>query len=93
MRFLWDANKARSNRRKHGVTFEEALTVFYDPLAATLQDHPHSQRELRFITIGYSARGRLLLVCHTERARYVRIISARDATKRERERHEDQAPV
>jgi uncharacterized DUF497 family protein len=88
MRFLWDANKARSNLRKHGVRFEEALTVFYDPLAATFQDRRHSMTEPRFITVGYSARGRLLLVCHTESARYVRLISARDATKGERERHE-----
>jgi uncharacterized protein len=88
MRFQWDANKARSNRRKHGVTFEEALTVFYDPLAATFEDRRHAAGEIRFITVGCSARGRLLLVCHTERARFVRLISAREATKNERKRHE-----
>jgi uncharacterized DUF497 family protein len=88
MRFEWDATKALSNLWKHGVTFDEAVTVFYDPLAATFQDYSHSLAEPRFITIGYSARGRLLLVCHTERDISIRLISARDATKGERERHE-----
>lgn len=68
MRFQWDSAKAESNQTKHGVSFEEALTVFYDPLAATFRDPQHSEREHRFITVGYSARGRLLVVCHTERA-------------------------
>lgn len=88
MRFQWDAEKAQSNLKKHGITFEEALTVFYDPLAATFDDPDHSQHERRLVTVGYSARGRLLLVCHTERARSVRLVSARPATKRERKRHE-----
>lgn len=88
MRFQWDAAKAKSNLKKHTVAFEEALTVFYDPLAATVVDSQHSEGERRLITIGFSAAGRLLVVCHTERARSVRLIGARVATKRERRRHE-----
>ena len=88
MRFQWNAAKAESNIKKHGVAFEESLTVFYDPLAATFVDSQHSEGERRLITIGLSAAGRLLVVCHTDRARSVRLISARVATKRERKRHE-----
>jgi uncharacterized DUF497 family protein len=88
MRFQWDAAKAESNLKKHGVAFEESLTVFYDPLAATFVDPQHSEGERRLLTIGFSAAGRLLVVCHTERAHSVRLISARVATKRERKRHE-----
>ena len=64
MRFEWDRTKATSNVRKHGVSFDEAVTVFYDPLAATFADPGHSDDENRLLTIGYSTRGRLLLVCH-----------------------------
>lgn len=88
MRFEWDREKAVWNRRKHGVSFDEAVTVFYDPLAATFDDPDHSGGEQRLITVGYSAQGRLLVVCHTERRGAVRIISARRATARERKRHE-----
>jgi uncharacterized DUF497 family protein len=88
MRFEWDREKAVWNRRKHGVSFDEAVTVFYDPLAATFDDSDHSGGEQRLITVGYSAQGRLLVVCHTERRGAVRIISARRATARERKRHE-----
>ena len=88
MRFQWDAVKAEFNLTKHGVAFEESLTVFYDPLAATFVDPQHSEGERRLITIGFSVAGRLLVVCHTERAGSVRLISARIATKRERKRHE-----
>ena len=88
MRFQLNAAKAESNIKKHGVAFEESLTVFYDPLAATFVDPQHSEGERRLITIGFSAAGRLLVVCHTDRARSVRLISARVATKRERKRHE-----
>ena len=88
MRFEWDRAKDESNRRKHRVTFEEALTVFYDSLAATFDDPEHSKVERRLITVGFSAAGRLLVVCHTEHALSVRVISARLATKRERKRHE-----
>jgi uncharacterized DUF497 family protein len=89
MRFEWDADKAAANIFKYGVSFDEAVTVFYDPLAATFQDPEHSASELREITVGYSARSRLLLVCHTERQGHtVRLISARPATRAERVRHE-----
>ncbi len=88
MRFQWDAAKAESNRKKHGVAFEEALTILYDSLAATFVDAHHSTGERRLITVGFSAAGRLLVVCHTEDAGSIRLISARLATKRERNRHE-----
>ena len=88
MRFEWDARKAASNLKKHRVSFDEAVTVFYHPLAATFADPDHSQHESRLVTLGYSARGRLLAVCHVERGGAVRLISARRATPRERRRHE-----
>ena len=88
MRFEWDREKAASNLLKHRVSFEEAVTVFYDPLAAMFPDPDHSRGERRFITIGYSSNGHLLMVCHTERRASVRLISARRATRRERNRHE-----
>ena len=88
MRLEWDGSKATSNFRKHRVSFDEAVTVFYDPLAATFGDPDHSQEESRLITVGYSARGRLLVVCHVERGGVARVISARRATPRERKRHE-----
>jgi uncharacterized DUF497 family protein len=88
MQFEWDRDKARRNLKKHGVTFDEAVTVFYDPLSATFDDPDHSVGERRRITIGFSAQGRLVVVCHTERGSAVRIISARPATARERKRHE-----
>ncbi|MBI3571578.1 MAG: BrnT family toxin [Gammaproteobacteria bacterium] len=88
MQFEWDRAKAQRNLRKHGVSFDEAVTVFYDSLSVTFDDPDHSVGEPRFITIGYSARGRLLVVAHTERGTTVRIINARRATARERERHE-----
>ena len=88
MRFEWDGSKAASNLKRHRVSFDEAVTVFYDPLAATFEDPDHSQDESRLVTVGYSARGRLLVVCHVERGGGVRLISARRATPRERKRHE-----
>jgi len=88
MRFEWDRDKAATNRRKHGVSFDEGVTVFYDPLAATFSDPDHSDDENRLVTVGYSARGRLLVVCHAERGGATRPISARRATARERKRHE-----
>jgi uncharacterized DUF497 family protein len=88
MQFDWDREKAKGNLRKHRVPFDEAVSVFYDPLSATFNDPGHSVGEKRFITVGYSARGRLLVVSHTERGNAVRIISARVATRRERKRHE-----
>jgi uncharacterized DUF497 family protein len=88
VRFEWHRAKAEKNLRKHGVSFEEAVTVFYDPPSATFPDDEHSAGEARLITVGYSARGRLLVVAHTERGTRVRIVSARRATPRERKRHE-----
>jgi uncharacterized DUF497 family protein len=88
MQFEWDREKARRNLLKHRVSFDEAVTVFYDPLAATVDDPDHSIGERRCLTIGHSARGRLLVVAHTDRGTAVRIISARRATAGERKRHE-----
>ena len=88
MRFEWHRAKAEQNLRTHGISFDEAVTVFYDPLSASFDDEEHSAGEARLITVGYSARGRLLVVAHTERGASLRIISARRATARERKRHE-----
>ena len=88
--FEWNDRKARINRRKHGVPFEEACTVFGDPLALTIGDPDHSLEEERSVTLGCSARGRLLVVVHTERGAKIRIISARRATSRERAVHEEE---
>ena len=88
MKFEWDRAKAERNLAKHRVSFDEAVTVFYDPLAATFDDPDHSVGERRFITVGRSSRGRLLVVVHIEPAEYIRIISARLTTARERKRHE-----
>jgi len=88
MQFEWDPEKAKRNLRKHRVSFDEAVTVFYDPLSATFDDPDHSMSEQRFITVGDSAQGRLLAVSHAERGKVVRIISARSATQGERKRHE-----
>jgi uncharacterized protein len=88
MRFEWDPGKAKRNLIKHGISFEEAVTVFYDPLSATFDDPDHSGGEPRSITIGFSSRGRLIVVAHAERGEALRIISARPATPRERKKHE-----
>jgi uncharacterized DUF497 family protein len=88
MRFEWDGNKAAENLKRHRVSFDEAVTVFYDPLAATFDDPDHSNDENRLVTVGYSARARLLVVCHVERSAATRLISVRRATARERKRHE-----
>jgi uncharacterized DUF497 family protein len=87
--FEWDEDKAASNRRKHGVSFEEAASVFADPLAAIFDDEVHAAEEQRELLIGHSAKNRLLLVCFTERGGAIRIISARRVTKREREDYEE----
>jgi uncharacterized DUF497 family protein len=88
MRFEWDRKKAAANFKKHKVSFDEAVTVFYDPLSATFNDPDHSVGEERFLTVGYSSRGRLLVISYTEREIAVRMISARRATAKERRRHE-----
>jgi uncharacterized DUF497 family protein len=86
--FEWDPVKAKKNVQKHGVSFDEAVTVFYDPLSATFDDPDHSIGEYRGITIGLSSHARLLVVSHAERGGNLRIISARPATAQERKRHE-----
>jgi uncharacterized DUF497 family protein len=87
--FEWHKDKAASNLKKHQVTFEEAATVFSDPLAAIFEDEVHSDEEQREIIIGHSAENQLVLVCFTVRAETIRIISARRATKRERRDYEE----
>ena len=88
MEFEWDREKAKKNIRKHKVSFDEAVTVFHDPLSATFDDPDHSVGEQRLITVGYSSGGHLLVISHTERGKAIRIISARHATAHERKRHE-----
>jgi len=68
VRFEWDGDKAAANVKKHRVSFDEAVTAFYDPLAATFRDPDHSNDETRFVTVGYSARDRLLVICHGSEA-------------------------
>jgi uncharacterized protein len=87
--FEWDAKKAKSNLVKHGVNFEEASTVFGDPGSLTIPDPVHSAVEKRFVIIGSSHSGKLLVVVHTERGDNIRIISARVASKRERRSYEE----
>jgi len=82
-RFEWDDEKARTNLKKHGVDFEEASTIFDDPLFITFLDEEHLTNEERHITIGLSSKQQLLMVAHTERKNSIRIISARKATKNE----------
>jgi uncharacterized DUF497 family protein len=88
--FEWDSGKARLNEDKHGVSFEEAATVFGDTLSLTIGDPDHSTTEDRFVILGLSARGRLLVVVHTERGDRIRIIGARLATRRERRTYEEE---
>lgn len=85
IRFEWDENKSRINLRKHGVSFEEAKTVFYDDAALVIDDPEHSEEEDRFIILGLSSQANLLVVCHCcrESDTVIRIISARKATKTE----------
>jgi uncharacterized protein len=91
MRFNWDLQKASSNIQKHGVTLEEAVTVFGDLLAVTIEDPKHSAGEIRLITIGMSRSQRLLVISHTDRGEQVRLISARLATRRERKTYESES--
>jgi uncharacterized DUF497 family protein len=89
MWFEWDENKAAQNLVKHEVSFEEAVTVFGDPLSDTFNDPDHSIDERRFIIIGISEKGRMLIVAHTDKEDAIRIISAREPTRREREFYEE----
>ncbi len=83
--FEWDATKAASNLKKHGVSFEEAQSVFYDEFAVQFFDNEHSENEERFLMLGMSVNAKFLLVCHCERefGQVIRIVSARKATRRE----------
>jgi uncharacterized DUF497 family protein len=87
--FKWDPKKAASNIHKHGVDFHEAATVMDDPLGTTFPDPDHSHGEQRYLTIGISSKGRLLVVAHTEEEEVIRIISARRATRSERRFYEE----
>jgi hypothetical protein len=89
IRFQWDERKGLVNRRKHGVSFDEAQSAFYDPLARVMADPEHSEAEERFLLLGMSRRLRILMVCHCyrESEEVIRIISARRATTREAEQY------
>lgn len=91
MDFEWDPDKAAANVKKHGVDFSEAVTVFGDPLELTISDPDHSESEFRFVSLGMSASGRLLVVAYTEREGRTRIINAREATSQERKQYESPA--
>jgi uncharacterized DUF497 family protein len=87
VKFEWDSRKAAANLRKHGVTFDEAMTVFADWESITMLDPDHSEGEERFLIVGSSSRGQVLVVSHAERGENIRIISARRADARERQKH------
>lgn len=89
--FEWDNRKATENQIKHGISFDEASTAFGDPLSLTMYDPLHSEEEDRFIIIGRSIKTRLLVIVHTERDNYIRLISARKATNKERSYYENNA--
>lgn len=91
MEFEWDPEKAADNERKHGVSFDEAATAFGDTLSLTISDPGHSDEEDRFVLLGESFRGRLLVVVHTVREDRIRIISARLSTRKERRTYEEHA--
>jgi uncharacterized DUF497 family protein len=90
--FEWDQEKAAANVKKHGVEFAEAMTIFGDPLELTIADPDHSEGEHRFLSIGLSVGGRLLVVAYTERAGRTRIINAREASGQERKNYEPTSP-
>jgi hypothetical protein len=88
--FEWDPKKAAKNFRKHRISFNEAATVLGDSLGTTVRDPDHSLAEDRYITVGVSNRGRLVMVAHTERGERIRIISARELTRAERKAYEEE---
>jgi len=88
MEFEWDPLKARTNIRKHGISFDEAASAFSDILSFTYDDELHSHTERRYATLGMSNQGRVIVIAHTMRGERIRIISARDATPRERRWYE-----
>jgi uncharacterized protein len=89
LEFEWDRDKAKRNIKKHGVSFEEAMTVFADPLSLTIHDPEHSDEEDRYVILGESSRQRLLVVVFTDRDDRIRIITASVATRQERKNHEE----
>jgi uncharacterized protein len=89
MKFSWDPKKAAANLKKHGVSFEEASTVFHDTLSVTGSDPDHSGEEQRFVTFGNSSEDRLLVVAHTDEGQTIRMISARLVTRQERRIYEE----
>ncbi len=91
LEFEWDERKAKTNLRKHGISFEEAISVFVDPLSSTIFDPLHSNDEDRFVIIGSSLQRRLLVVIFTDRDETIRIISARRATRHERKDYEERS--
>jgi len=88
--FTWDTWKAAANLKKHGIDFHEAASVVKDTLSTTFPDEMHSNAESRFVTVGMSSRGRILVVVHTESGNMIRIISARRATRQERRFYEEE---
>ncbi len=90
MKFEWDPDKANLNLIKHGVSFYEAATVFADPLSVTYHNPDHSLAEERYITVGTSQSGQLLIIAHTDRGENIRIISARKTTRQERIHYEEE---
>lgn len=89
MKFEWDPHKAASNRLKHGVSFQESASVLGDPLSITYHDPDHSATEHRFITVGMSPSGQVIMVAYTDRGDNIRIISARRTTRQERKHYEE----
>jgi hypothetical protein len=89
LEFEWDPDKAEAIQRKHGVSFEEASTVFGDPLSTAIHDPDHSEHEERMLLLGRSSAGNLLVVAHSERGDRIRLISARRANRRERRDYEE----
>jgi len=87
--FEWDEEKANENKRNHKVDFEEAITVFSDPISLTIEDPDHSIEETRYVNLGRSESGRVLVVNYTERGAKIRIISSRRASRSERRRYEE----
>ncbi|MGK7887405.1 MAG: BrnT family toxin [Crocosphaera sp.] len=88
MEFEWDENKAKQNLSKHGVSFEEAKTIFDDPLYVDFYDPDHSENEERYLIIGQSNQRRILILSYTERGNKIRLISAREVTPNERKTYE-----
>ena len=87
--FEWDFRKARTNLLKHGVSFEEAATIFADRLSLTIPDPEHSEEEERFVTMGKTYSGKVVVVVHTDRGDNIRLIGARPASRRERKSYEE----